>query len=190
MSVLGKLYDKILLRRSESWFQRAQSQLQGANREQCSSLHTSLILQEAVAQHVEKGKVVYVTLLDTQKAFDTVWQNGLFYKLKQYNMDPKLWRIIKNTYDDFQCAVRIGGELSDWFVPKQGIHQGDILSMRLYGVFINDLLKELQQTDVERVNIGTTDTSSPGFADDVAIANLNRQYQNKQLKTAHQYSCK
>jgi hypothetical protein len=47
-------------------------------------------------------------------------------------MDPKLWRIIKNTYDDFHCAVSVGGKVSAWFIPKQGIHQGDVLSMRMY----------------------------------------------------------
>ena len=107
MPVLGKAYDKILLKRSEAWFSKVQNAQQGANRVLCSSLHTSLVLQEAVAHNVAQGQTVYVTLLDTQKAFDTVWQNGLLYKLRNYKMDPKLWRIVKNSYDDFHCAVSV-----------------------------------------------------------------------------------
>lgn len=112
MSVIGKVYDKILLKRAEAWFSEVQHEQQGANRTGCSSLHTALLLQEAVAHNVGSRKTVYVTLLDTQKAFDTVWQNGLLYKLRNYKMDPKLWRII-NSYDDFQCAVSVGGFCQD-----------------------------------------------------------------------------
>ncbi len=189
MPVLGKVYDKILLKRTETWFTNSQNELQGANRRHCSSLHTSLVLQESVSDNVKHGKTVYVSLLDTQKAFDTVWQAGLFHKLKELHIDPKLWRILKNTYDDFQCAVSVGGSLSAWFTPGQGIHQGDILSMRLYGVFINQLLDELQSSGVG-LHIDGINVSCPGFADDVAITTVNRTNMNKQLELAHQYSCR
>ena len=189
MSVLGKVYDRILLKRSEAWFSAIQNEQQGANRKHCSSLHTSLTLQEAVSHFAKRGETVYIALLDTQKAFDTVWQNGLFYKLMELQMDPKLWRIIKNTYDDFHCAVSVGGKVSAWFIPKQGIHQGDVLSMRMYGPYINGLLTELHRSGLGPL-VCSIIISSPGFADDVAIITLTRRDLNKQLVVADRYSCK
>lgn len=189
MPVIGKVYDKILLSRSDNWFETSQNEQQGANRARVSSLHTSLVLQETVSKYRDKGETVHVTLLDTQKAFDTVWQNGLFYKLRENNMDCKLWRIIRNTYADFQCSVCVCGTLSDWFRPTQGIHQGDILSMRLYGIFINDLLDDLEKTRLG-TRIGPVVTSCPGFADDVAVVTSRKSDMNRQLQTAYLYSCK
>lgn len=188
-SVLGKVYDKLLLKRSDSWFLSIMHDEQGANRTGCSSVNTALILKENVCYHLGRGKPVYVALLDTRKAFDTVWQNGLFFKLRKYEMDSKLWRILKNVYDDFQCAVNIGGKLSNWFHPKQGVHQGDVFSMKLYGVFNDELIKDLAESG-NGTMIGSISCGNPTFADDIAVATLSKMNLNNQLNIAYLYSCK
>ena len=55
-------------------------------------------------------------------------------------------RILNNTYDDFRCAVTIGSKLSGWVRPEKGVHQGDIFSMRLYGIQLNELLVQLKHS--------------------------------------------
>ena len=55
-----------------------------------------MLVQEAVAYNVNQGNTVYVTILDTRKAFDTVWIDGLMYKLYQEGMKIKIWRLIRN----------------------------------------------------------------------------------------------
>ena len=67
---------------------------------------------------------VYVALLDVKKAFDSVWINGMLYKLINLGVDKRLSRIISDNYNGFQCTVRVCGLFSEWFIPKQGIHQG------------------------------------------------------------------
>ncbi len=188
-SVLGKTYDKILLMRSEEWFQSVCNEQQGANRTACSSLHTALILRENISCNSSKGKTVYTALLDTRKAFDTVWQDGLFYKMLGCNIDRKLWRILKKTYDGFQCSVNIHGNLSEWFHPEQGVHQGDVFSMKLYGVFNDELLRKLKDSG-DGATVGQIRCGNPTFADDVAIATVTKQALNRQLDTAFLYSCK
>ena len=54
------------------------------------------------------------------------------------------------------------------FIPKQGIHQGDIFSMFLYCVYNNDLLEELRDIPCA-VKIGTLKISGVGFADDISV---------------------
>ena len=46
-----------------------------------SSLHSAFVLQESIANLRESNKKAFVALLDVRKAFDTVWHNGLFFKL-------------------------------------------------------------------------------------------------------------
>jgi len=188
-SVLGKVYDKILLERADGWFVSKMHEQQGANRKNISSLHTAMALKETIVHNRIKGKMVYVALLDTKKAFDTVWQNGLFYKLKKDGMDKKVWRILKHVYDEFQCAVNIGGRLSNWFHPQQGVHQGDVFSMKFYGTYNNGLITELAQSG-HGAKIGTILCGVPTFADDVAIAALSKIALNAQLNIAYKYGCK
>ena len=55
--------------------------MQGATQPLCSSMQASWLVRESIAGNLEKQKNVYIGLSDTKKAFDTVWQDRLFYKL-------------------------------------------------------------------------------------------------------------
>lgn len=52
--------------------------------------------------------------------------------------------------------------------------------MRFYGLFINDLIVDLQEGDMG-VKIGPIKVPSPTFADDVAVATVTKDKLNKQL---------
>ena len=104
------MYDKLLLKRYEHWYKDKLSSLQGIADDCSSSLTTALILHETIANN---NGATYVALLDVKKAFDSVWINGMLYKLLQL-----LWAIIFDSYTDFRCAVNIDGVLSEWFSPR------------------------------------------------------------------------
>ena len=57
-----------------------------------------------------------------------------------------MWRVIKKMYESSKSAVLLEGEKSDAFTIEQGVAQGCSLSPILFPVFINDLLKEVEQT--------------------------------------------
>jgi hypothetical protein len=189
VSVFVKLYQKILLKRHLEWADEHDrlDDLQGAGQPKVSSIHTAWLLRETVAANVNQGSPVYVALLDTTKAFDTVWVNGLFHKLFKSNIDGKVWRILSDFYKDFRCCVQIGGDLSDWFTSSQGVHQGEPWSMYLYTKMINDLLKKLRESAIG-ATIGLIPTSNPTFADDIAIATIHKPLLQLLLNIAHTYS--
>ena len=58
----------------------------------------------------------------------------------------RMWRVIKKMYECSKSAVLLEGEKSDTFTIEQGVAQGCSLSHILFSVFINDLLKEVEQT--------------------------------------------
>lgn len=188
-SILGKVYDSILVSRAQGWFHDVIDDLQGAKHKNCSSIHTSLLLREAIAFSMDKGHPVYTALLDVRKAFDQVWVKGLFYKLKEMKMDPKLWRILFNAYKDFHCRVVIGGEVSESFSPKQGIHQGDVWSMPLYCVYNNDLIIELKSS-MFCTHMRDINCTCPVFVDDLTIIAWCKEALNQLLSIAHRYSRK
>ena len=89
------------------------------------------------------SKDVYVCLLDTRKAFDTIWQEGLIYKLYNIGMNGKTWRIFCKLLEEFRCSVLIGKDISSPFNVNHDLHQGAPCSMFLYTIYVKDLLAYL-----------------------------------------------
>ena len=116
---------------------------QAGFREKRSCIFT---LNEVIQGRMSEGKHTYAFFLDVQKAFDTVWHDGLWFKLWELGIRGRMWRVIKNMYAISQSAVLLEGEKS-----KQGVEQGCSMSPILFRLFINQLLDE-----VEKAGFGIT----------------------------------
>ena len=189
LSILSKVFDNVLYSRHSKWSDKSQplDPLQGAGKSKCSSIHTTYLLRETICHNIERGNTVYVGLLDTKKAFDTVWVKGVFVKMYQTRMDPVIWRMLVLSYKDFICHVRVGSELSEPFTAGQGLHQGAHWSMHLFGRHYNDMLQELREENIGAC-IGPVFSGNPTYADDVSIATLHKPLLQKLLDKAHAYS--
>jgi hypothetical protein len=53
--------------------------------------------------------------VDLHRAFDTVWHEGLLYKLKENKIGRKLFTVIKDMYSCCQSYVKIYNMYSDFF---------------------------------------------------------------------------
>ena len=191
LPALYKLLETIILDREQPWFTSSDviDELQGAAQENCSSLHTSMLLQETVAEYTQKGEPVYVAFLDIRKAFDSVWIPGLMHKLYTAGLNRKSLNLIREAYTNFQCSSYIAGKTEKWFVVTRGVHQGAPLSMRLYQVFINELIVTLKSGFFGMTVCGINVTC-PTSADDMALMSVYKIGLNAMLKTAYEYSRK
>ena len=104
-------------------------------------------------------------------------------------MDPRIWCVLRDSYTDFKCSVVVGGQKSPEFNAGQGVHQGDVFSMKLYQVFNNDLLNELQEAGTG-AHVGEYNVSCPAFADDITIMALSESGISYLLNIAYSYSIK
>ena len=82
-------------------------------------------LNEILQGKLRENKKTYAFFLDIQKAYDTVWHDGLWYKLWDMGVKGRMWRVIKKMY---RSAVLLEGEKSDLFHVEQGVAQGCSLS--------------------------------------------------------------
>ena len=168
LSVLYKIYQCLLKCRMQGKFETSLSPLQGGGLQMVSCIHSSLLVRETISWNLEQKNNVFVCFLDARKAFDSVWVNGMIYKLFHLNFDPKFCRIIKDMYDGFKCCVRVCQELTVYFPVTVGVQQGAPLSLWLYEMYINDLLCSLQTCNmgakIENIHI-----SCPTYADDMAL---------------------
>lgn len=104
-----------------------------------------------------------------EKAFDSVWHNGLLYKLKTFGTPIYLIKLISSFLRKRSFVVNVNGKLSSSKGIPAGLAQGSILSPILWTAFTSDLK-----------NPPHCDTGY--YADDTAILAAGKQ-SNKIIRT-------
>ena len=85
-------------------------------------------LNEIVQGRLREDKKTFAFFLDIQKAYDTVWHDGLWYKLWDMGVKGRMWHVIKKMYMSSRSVELLEGEKSDSFNVEQGVAQGCSLS--------------------------------------------------------------
>ena len=68
---------------------------------------TCFVIDEAINQCIEERDKVYAAYVDISKAFDTMWINGLLYKLHfDKSLCGKVWKLVRSWYLDMQEFAR------------------------------------------------------------------------------------
>ena len=71
-------------------------------------------------------------------------------------------------YENVSSCVRVDDDNSDWFTINSGVKQGCVLSLTLFDVFINDLMKDIQDLN-KGIDLGDYKLAALLYADDVAV---------------------
>ena len=80
-----------------------------------------------------------MVLLDIKSAFDSVWHNGLVFKMKRLNFPTETIKIIQSFLCNRTFKVFIGSKCSQQITVTAGCPQGSCLSPILYNVFTADI---------------------------------------------------
>ncbi len=86
---------------------------------------------------LEKGKHLYCCYIDFQKAFDSVWQDGLWRAMSFFGYPTKIISLLQALYKQSQSGVCVNGELMDWFATAVGVRQGCVISPQLLICYLN-----------------------------------------------------
>ena len=186
---MSKLFERVLLPLLSDELLPKIHPLQGGFRPGHSTSHTSFILNEAISECKCKRGVAIVAFLDVRKAFDTVWHEGLFFKLHQLNIHSDIWHTLYNWYSRLESNVKWTDSLSRSFSVAQGVRQGAVLSPLLYSVFTSDLLTQLENsgfgTYIESIYCG-----APTYADDMSLVTHSPSDLQAMLDIVTQYAFK
>ncbi|CAG2253605.1 unnamed protein product [Mytilus edulis] len=110
-SCIAKIFEKSLYPRFDSVYIKFPHQSQMAYQKELSSIHASFNLQESIRHYIERNSDVIVVLLDSTKAFDSVWHDALFYELHKYGVTGDLWLLIDEIYSEMRSSVLFNGGL-------------------------------------------------------------------------------
>ena len=190
LSTFNKIFEILIWGRLKGWWKDENiiCELQGACKKGLSCIHTAFMLQETVATSMEANGKCFVAFFDVAKAFDTVWIDGLFKQIFDKGITGKTWRLLYRGYVDFQCRVRIGGDMSASYPLSCGIHQGGYLSLLKYTVFINTLLTRLRDSNL-CAKIYMTPSTPQGYADDLAACSLTKRKLDAIMDIVYEHGC-
>jgi len=141
LNTLGKLFEKVITRRMHCHFQETAffNQYQRAYLERKEASEHVYCLSEEIRLARDKGWQTTVVSLDVEKAFDSVWHDGLRYKLSQLQLPVKLVRLLSSFLTDREIRVRVAHSLSHSVKLGAGTPQGSVLSPLLYLIYVNDI---------------------------------------------------
>ena len=114
---------------------------------------------------IDQKKSTFCCFVDYSAAFDLVDRDLLLFALLSAGVDHHMIKVIREMYS---CAVRVNNSITQWFMIRAGVRQGQNDSPTAFAVFINSLAVELKQLNIG-ITIGHSKVSILLFADDIVL---------------------
>ena len=89
------------------------------------------------------SREMHAVFLDTSKAFDKVWHEGLLFKLESNGVSGPLLIMICSYLSNRVQRVVLNGKMSKWTSVTAGVPQASILGPLFFLIYINDLVDNL-----------------------------------------------
>ena len=147
LSIPGKVFCKILMCRYSNIIEESISDSQFGFRPGRGTIDAIFIVRQIIEKAREHQVPLHIHFIDFKAAFDTIWREALWKMMIQIGIPQKYVTIIKNLYNDTNCAIIAGRQLTDWFPVNMGVRQGCIMSPILFNIFIEHVMKGLTCLD-------------------------------------------
>ena len=184
-ATLGKVVEKEMMCRTKARSKPKQDPLQYGFTEDCSPSVCALMITEAIAEAKDMDKPLYITFLDSSKAFDMVDHTALLNSLHDIGIDPHLWQLYHDMYTSVTSKVRLNGELSEEIKEGRGVRQGGETSTEGFKSKENPFLDRVRKHP-DSLRIGCIPMGIPTVADDNCMMASTHQGAQLQLLLAEQ----
>lgn len=104
-----------------------------------STTHQIKRLYNHINTGFKNGNSTILLTLDIEKAFDSVWYNGLLYKMIQFNFPLYLIRTVESFLKERFFCVCLNDKYSDLLEIPAGVPQGSVLGPILYILYCSDM---------------------------------------------------
>lgn len=139
-----KLLNKIIARRLSISLGELIGEGQTAGFENKSSIDNLDAIRSLVVKAQQSKRFKFALLsLDLQKAFDTVNHRCLWEILKKFDLPVTLVNFLQRIYQHASSRVLVNGFLTQSFKISRSVRQGCPLSMILFSLYIEPLIREI-----------------------------------------------
>ena len=91
----------------------------------------------------EKLSLSVGVFFDLEKAYESTWKFGIMRDIHNAGLRGRLPLFIESFLKNRQFYVRLGSLYSDFFDQEMGVPQGSILSVTLFRLKINSIVKAI-----------------------------------------------
>lgn len=194
-TLLGKAYAWMLNTRLSEWAEDNNKRAAGqfGFRSGHSTQHATFVLRSIVdkLRAEQKKKHVFTCFVDFKKAYDSVPRHLLWRKLEKIGVQGWALQAIQALYTQVPMQVKTGLGLSSTFLATIGLKQGCPLSPLLFGLYIDDLEKELAAAAAEGldfVHLNNVVVYCLLYADDLALMALTAEGLQKQMMVLQRFA--
>jgi len=184
-SVFANIFERLLLSKMDRVVTGI-SNNQFGYRHRTSCKHAYFAVNETIAFYRKGGSKVHVVSLDASKAFDKLWRDGLFFKLKDI-IPSVVWRALYVYYSKSQIVVSYNNKRTSTIRTEEGVKQGGILSPFLFNFYINKLIENCLQMRVG-ASVGDINTSIVAYCDDIVLISPTSTHIDQLLNASAQYA--
>ena len=179
----SKLLQMILLKRLDVGMECLLRENQCGFRRNRSCIDQIYSLRTIIHNCIEFNIPLCVNFVDFKAAFDSIRRDFIWTSMRHYGLPEKYVRIFQAFFNGTVSAVRVNGELTDWFSVNSGTGQGDIQGPPVFNFCLNfaafiaeanktishgAVLQEKSKKVEEKVVMDTD------YADDMAILDNSR----------------
>ncbi|KAK6755599.1 hypothetical protein RB195_014147 [Necator americanus] len=167
LSVLYKVFTKIILTRISRTLDEAQPQEQAGFRQGFSCLDHIQTVSKVIEVCREYRLPLVLTFVDYEKAFDSVETNAILSALVDQGVDASYVRTLANCYE--RCTTRIQLFHRPLTIPiGKAVRQGDTISPKLFTAALQWIMKSLSWEE-RGIRVDGRFLSNLRFADDIVL---------------------
>ena len=127
-----------------------------------STVHQLLRIIDGAKEAWRKRKQLVLVSFDISRAFDTVWHEGLLYKLKSIGVIGNLLRLVASFLSDRKGRASVGGCESEPVALQLGVPQGSVLGPMLWNIYFNSIGEVIKESCPEAAWGAYADDSDDG----------------------------
>ena len=132
---------------------------------------------------------LYINFIDFKKAFDSIHHDTLWKILRSYGVPLKIVSLIETFYNQFECSDILSNTSSELFPIKSGIRQGCILSLILFLVVVEWVMRKptsYKPRDIQWTLFSQLEDLD--FADDLAFLLVKLDHLQEKTDRLERYS--
>ena len=188
-SNLGKMFERLINSRINDQINMTDAQAGGIKGR--ATVDHILIMKDLIDIAKKDKKHVILTYLDVTKAYDKAWLDGILYVLHKQGVTSRLWKLVKCLNSNLKTTIQTKHGATRKIEIKDSIRQGGVLSVSLYALLMDEINKDMKQTQLG-IEVPGSDTRIPCllWMDDVLLIETNEQKKQALLNSTDHTSKK